>query len=162
MLLTHARRGQLSLVRRTTTPDGAGMPVSLPTEVLTLVTLNRLGVYPPDQSSATPVWALGASLVWLSKVHLAQATWLGAGGPRVAEQRSIGPLFTQSEQLTHLQVQIFSIPHQSHHWIRSMQWKSRPPEPWLSPAIRGSCLPRPREVSLRPVNLLQSPGRILS
>ena len=57
------------------------MSVSLRSEVLTMVTLNRLGVYPPDQSSTTPVWALGASLVRLSKVHLAQATWIL--GPRV-------------------------------------------------------------------------------
>ena len=102
-----------------------------------MVALNPLGVYPPDQSSATPVWALGASLVWLSKVHLTQATRLGAGGPRVAEQRSIGLLVTQSSQSMRLQVQIFCIPRQYHHWLRSMQWKSRPPRALAQPRLQG-------------------------
>ena len=88
------------------------MSVSLRSEVLTMVTLNRLGVYPPDQSSASPVLALGASLARLAKAHLARATRLGTGGPRVADQPSMGP---RSDQLMLLQGQIFSIPHQSHH-----------------------------------------------
>ena len=88
------------------------MSVSLRSEVLTMVTLDRLGVYPPDQSSTTPVWALGASLVRLSEVLPHQAV-----GPRVAKQRSISLLLTQSSQSMRLQVRIFIIPRQYHHWL---------------------------------------------
>ena len=107
------------------------MSVSLRSEVLTMVTLDRLGVYPPDQSSTTPVWALGASLVRLSEVHPT------AVGPRVAEQRSIGLLVTQLSQSMRLQVQIFCIPRQYHHWLRSMQWKSCPPRALAQPRLQG-------------------------
>ena len=113
------------------------MSVSLRSEVLTMVTLDRLGVYPPDQSSTTPVWALGASLVRLSEVLPTQALRLGVVGPRVAKQRSISLLVTQSSQSMRLQVRIFSIPRQYLHWLWSMQWKSRPPESWHSPVSRG-------------------------
>ena len=113
------------------------MSVSLRSEVLTMVTLDRLGVYPPDQSSTTPVWALGASLVRLSEVLPTQALRLGVVGPRVAKQRSISLLVTQSSQSMRLQVQIFCIPRQYHHWLRSMQWKSRPPRALAQPRLQG-------------------------